>query len=74
MIYEQLTGVYSEPALQQQFMPARAASEIKQPIVRKSQFDIALLILVKHLQQHIFPELFIDLSSHKFTSELLGFQ
>ena len=63
--------MYSEPAFQQQFMLAEAADEIGQPIVRRSQFDLALFILIKHLR---IPDLYINLLPNKYRSDLLGFQ
>ena len=55
-------------------MLAEAADEIGQPIVRRSQFDLALFILIKHLQQHLHRDLYINLLPHKYRSDLLGFQ
>ena len=54
--------------MQQQLLPSATESEIHVPIVRRQEFDTGLLILVKHLQQFIHPELFLDLSTQSPTS------
>ena len=48
--YEKNLNVYSEPAFELQSRLAEAADGIGQPIVRRLQFDLALFILIKHLQ------------------------
>ena len=66
--------MYDEPAFQPQFRLAEAADEAGQPVVRKWQFDLALFILIEHLQQHLHPDLYINLLPDKYRSDLLGYQ
>ena len=72
--YEEFTSTYDDSIMQQQFLPFATENEIHVSIVRRQEFNIGLLILVKHLQQFIHPESFLDLSSRKFTSALSGSQ
>ena len=72
--YEELTGAYGDSIMQQQVLPFATENEIQIPIVRKQEFDVGLLIFTRHLQQFIHPQLFLDLCSRKFTSELPGFR
>ena len=56
--YEELTGAYGDSIMQQQVLPFATENEIQVPIVRRKEFDVGLLILTRHLQQFIHPELF----------------
>ena len=60
--------------MQQRLLPFATENEIQVQIVRRQEFDVGLLILTRHLQQFIHPELFLYLSSRRVTSELPGFR
>ena len=72
--YEEFTCAYGDSKMQQQILPFTTESETQVPIIRKQEFDVGLLILTRHMQHFIHPELILELSSHKFTSELPGFR
>lgn len=60
--------------MQSRFKLKENANDTVQFVVRKWTFDVALFVLLKHMQQHLHSDLYISLLPNYFRTDLIGYQ